>query len=303
MPRMSRRPLQRVLRAHGVAASVAVALIAAAGAGIPRTAAHAATAAADDAPSAAVRSRQAETDPKSTFRALELDIREAAPPTGYATFHNSGSAVLHISVVTDDGGALVDGRPRIDPATDRAVRYPRHSDSNAPHAIIQIVDRRGDDNLDPGLQPFRFGADFNLDKVSEDAGPGGRDNGDNLIQRGLFDQQSQYKIQLDHRIATCRVKGSLGAVSVSSSVQPAPGVWYRVRCIRQDDQLTIVVTRWQNGLPTSLRQSASGPIGVVSPARRTIPVSIGGKLARRGVIDAASDQFNGRIDNVVIRVG
>jgi hypothetical protein len=242
--------------------------------------------------------------PKAPPRELELDIEQAAPSGGYTSFVNSGSAVLRVSVVTDDGGALLDARPRIDPASDRAVRYPRYDgDPAAPHAVIQIVDRRGADDLDPGLQPFRFGADFNLDTLSEDAEPGGRDNGDNLIQRGFFDQSAQYKIQLDHRIAMCRVKGSLGAVEVSSPVHPVPGTWYRVQCSRRDNQLTIVVTRWDDGMPTSLRQSAIGPIGVVSPVSRTIPVSVGGKLARRGVINEASDQFNGRIDNVFIRIG
>jgi hypothetical protein len=291
-------------RASVVAASLALAVTSAVGLGAAHTVAHAATTSAVRPAAAATSAPPAGAYAKAATRALELDIRQAAPPSGYTSFVNSGDAVLHISVVTDDGGTLVDGRPRVDPATDRAVRYPAYaSDATAPHAIIQIVDRRGGDDLDPGLQPFRFGADFVLDQVSEDTEPGGRDNGDNLIQRGLFDQRSQYKIQVDHRIATCRVKGSLGAVSVSSSVQPVPGKWYRVRCVRQDNQLTIVVTSWNSGLPTSLRQSASGPIGVVSPARQTIPVGVGGKLSRRGVIDEASDQFNGRIDNVIISIG
>ncbi|HSS68746.1 MAG TPA: hypothetical protein VLK34_09370 [Nocardioidaceae bacterium] len=280
----------RAGRASATAACLVLSLAAALSLGGVSTVAHAA--------------QEPARTPKAPPRQLELDIEQAAPVGGYTSFVNSGSAVLHISVVTDGGGALLDARPRIDPASDRAVRYPRYnSDPAAPHAVIQVVDRRGTDNLDPGLQPFRFGADFNLDALSEDAGPGGRDNGDNLIQRGLFNQQAQYKIQLDHRIVTCRVKGSLGAVAVSSSVHPVPGTWYRVQCSRQDDQLTIVVTRWDDGVPTSLRQSVSGTIGVVSPVTRTVPVSIGGKLARQGVINGASDQFNGRIDNVFIRVG
>jgi hypothetical protein len=302
MHRTSRRPLKRAVRASAAVASLALALTGAADVGLLRAAAHT-TPQAASRPSTGVDARAAEAHAKSGARQLKLDIRQTAPPSGYTTFANSGTTALHISVVTDDAGALVDGRPRVDPATDRAVRYPRHGAVDAPHAIIQIVDHRGPDDLNPGLQPFTFGADFNLDKVSEDTEPGGRDNGDNLIQRGLFDQQTQYKIQLDHRTVTCRVKGSLGAVSVSSSIQPTPGIWYRVRCLRQGDLLTIVVTRWQDGLPTSLRQSATGPIGDVTPARRTIPVSVGGKLARRGIVDDASDQFNGRIDNVIISIG
>src|SRR4051812_42672459 len=147
---------------------------------------------------------------KDIVRALNLDIHQAAPLSGYTTFANSGNTVLSISVVTDDGGLLLDGRPRINPKVDRAVRTPQYtSDPSGPHAVIQVLDRRGTDDLDPGAGPFRFGADFNLDAVSEDSGPGGRDNGDNLIQRGLFNQQAQYKIQLDHDTALCRVKGSL----------------------------------------------------------------------------------------------
>jgi hypothetical protein len=297
MPRTSNRAPQRAARAGAVLASLALAVTSAPDAGAARTTF------AETTPDAISTSSRA-ADPKASARALELDIRQAAPSAGYTTFVNTGSAVLHISVIADDGGTLVDGPPRVVSADDRAVRTPTHvDDPNAPHAVIQIVDRRGADDLDPGLQPFRYGADFNLDEVSEDAEPGGRDNGDNLLQRGLFYQQAQYKIQLDHGVATCRVKGSLGAVSVSSSVHPVPGTWYRVRCVRDGDQLTIVLTRWQDGLPTSLRESASGSIGVVSPARPTVPLSVGGKLARRGVVDYASDQFNGRIDNVIFRVG
>jgi hypothetical protein len=296
MPRTSKRALPRAARAGAVLATLALAVTSAAQASDARMTAPATPAAGSTPPRTA--------DAKASARSLELDIQQSAPSTGYTTFVNSGSAVLHVSVISDDGGALVDGRPRIYPADDRAVRTPKHvDDPNAPHAVIQIIDRRDDDDLDPGLQSFRYGADFNLDSVSEDTGPGGRDNGDNLLQRGLYYQQAQYKIQIDHGVATCRVKGSTGAVSVSSSVNPVPGTWYRVRCVREGDQLTIVLTRWQDGLPTSLRESASGSIGVVSPARRTVPLSVGGKLARRGVVDYASDQFNGRIDNVIFQVG
>jgi hypothetical protein len=302
MPRTSYLARPLVARARAATAAVALAITSTGGAStaVALENGHLADRAASTTAAAPGASRAA----KSTARAVELDVRQAAPPTGYTTFVNSGAAVLHISVVSDAGGSLVDGTPRVAQAGDRAVRYPRHSDEvTAPHAVIQIVDRRGADDLDPGSGPFRFGADFILDAVSEDTQPGGRDNGDNLVQRGRFNQASQYKVQLDHRVATCRVKGSLGAVSVSSSIRPVPGTWYRVRCIREADELTIVMTSWQYGVPSTVRASASGPIGVVSPASRTIPVSVGGKLARRGVIDTASDQFNGRIDNVFIRVG
>jgi hypothetical protein len=235
---------------------------------------------------------------------LALHAHETAPPAGYKTLVNSGSSAMAVSVVTDDGGGLFDGKPRVASGEDKAIRYPRYSDAaDAPHAVVQVVDRRGPDDLNPKSRQFRFGADFILDAKSEDSAPGGRDNGDNLVQRGRFDQRAQYKVQVDHRVATCRVKGLRGVVTVSSRTNIAPRTWYRVRCVRDGSVLRIVVTTWAGGSPVSVTDSASGPTGDLTPSRRTVPLSVGGKLDRPGLIADASDQFNGRIDNVVIRVG
>jgi hypothetical protein len=303
MPRLSHPARPRIAQLL-VSASLALALTPAAGIGAGDAVAATPHMSKAGSRTGTQPARDGSVGPKARVRPLALHIQQAAPPSGYSTFVNSGVAALDISVVSDDGGVLVDGDPRVRPLHDRSIRYPMHSSGvNAPHAIVQVVDRRGRDDLDPGSRPFRFGADFVLDRVSEDSGPGGRDNGDNLVQRGLFDQRAQYKVQLDHRVASCRVSGSLGAVAVSSSVRAVhPGSWYRVRCVRAGSRLTIVLTTWGSGGRTKTRDSKTGQIGSVSP-RRIVPMSIGGKLARRGVVDRASDQFNGRIDNVIVRIG
>jgi hypothetical protein len=307
MPRTSKLSLPRCARssaAVAAAAALALSLTTASGAVAVTEAATSLAAPTPDRLLAPSADSRAHTGAKTSNDQLDLRIRRSAPRSGYSTFANFGAAALKISVVEDDGGTLVDGNPRVHASRDRAVRYPRHTSAlNAPHAVIQAVDLRGPDDLAPRGRPFRFGADFILDKVSEDAGPGGRDNGDNLLQRGRFNERSQYKVQVDHRVATCRVKGSLGAVSVSSSLRPLkPGHWYRVRCVRVADRLTIVLTTWGHAGVRTVRDARAGSIGAVSPGRRTAPVSIGGKLARRGVIDTESDQFNGRIDNILLRI-
>ena len=254
--------------------------------------------------SATLKSEQAAAG-DGVDRPLALRFDEAAARAGYTTFLNSGTAALNVSVIAENGGQLTLGRPRLASSGDHAVRYPAYSSAaDAPHAVIQIRDRSGTDDLNPGTREIVFGADFRLNRVSEDDPPGGRDNGDNVLQRGLYDQQSQYKVQVDHRIAMCRVKGSAGVLTVASSGSPVePGVWYRVRCRRSGETLAIRLTTWQDGVATSVLDTVTGPTGDVSPARRSVPVSVGGKLAKADLIANTTDQFNGRVDNVVIKIG
>ncbi|HXH57210.1 LamG domain-containing protein, partial [Iamia sp.] len=149
---------------------------------------------------------------------------------------------------------------------------------------------------------FEFGADVVLDATSESGAVGSTDNGDNLVQRGLFDDLSQYKLQLDARRPSCRVKGSVGAVFVTASMSVQPGRWYRVRCVRDGSTVSIAVTTWaDDGTPTVVTRSATGPTGDMAPSRPTVPLSIGGKLSASGESVTSTDQLNGVVDNVVLR--
>jgi hypothetical protein len=126
-------------------------------------------------------------------------------------------------VAARHGGTLGEGAGRDGAGSNRAVRFPAHSAAtDAPRAVVRVVPE-GPDALDPGTGRFESGADVVLDATSESGAVGSTDNGDNLVQRGLFDDLSQYKVQLDARRPSCRVKGSAGTVFVTASMSvPGP---------------------------------------------------------------------------------
>jgi hypothetical protein len=206
---------------------------------------------------------------------------------------NSGNSPLTVRTVTRNGGQVAstsgpDGG---------AVRLPAYQASNAPVAVLAVTDPDGTDDLAPGTARFTFGADFALDAKSQ----GSRtDNGNNLVQRGLYDHRMQFKLQVDGNRPLCRVKGSGGAVSVKSSRTITPGVWHRAVCKRSGSQVTLTVTRLSDGVKwTSSRVGATGSL---QPSSRSVPVSVGGKLDAKGSLARSADQFNGKVDNAFVNV-
>lgn len=235
---------------------------------------------------------------------LRLLFEQRPPPSGeYRHFVNSGSRRLRTSVASLDSGFLTDAPSRRGSRGQRALKTPGHkAGPDAPRAIIRVRDLRGADALNPAGKDFTFGADFRLNKVSAHSFASSTDNGDNLIQRGLYDQSTQYKVQLDHRVAWCRVKGSRGAVEVASPVTIHSGRWYRVRCARDGATVRISVTSWRDGTSHQVVRSRAGTIGDLTPRKRSTPLSVGGKLTSGGNVVNNADQFNGRIDNVMLRI-
>jgi hypothetical protein len=216
-------------------------------------------------------------------------------------FANTGTANLQSSLATRSGGTIRPAAGRVAPRTNSAIRTPAFDARvDGPRAVVKVVDPGGADDLDPGTGGFTFGADFTLNARSEKAGSG--DNGNNLIQRGLFGNVSQYKIQIDHERVTCRIKGSSGVVEVTSPVTITAGRWYRAWCSRSGSSVTIAVTRWsESGAAITSSSSSSGATGRLTPASQRVPLSIGGKLTADGAVLDSSDQFNGRIDNAILQ--
>ncbi len=154
------------------------------------------------------------------------------------------------------------------------------------------------DRTDPGDGNFAFGADFVLDELT---GVSPTDNGDNLVQRGLFGAQSQYKIQLDGAHPSCRVSGDEGAVTVRATHRVEPGDWYRVRCRRVGNEVTLRVAAGADA-DRAREYSERGATGSLSYGGGDAPFSIGGKVDQHGdVLATDSDQFNGLVDDVVFR--
>jgi hypothetical protein len=259
------------------------------------------------------------------------------PPEIYLTFDkgSAGSALsdpilnsgsfgnrISVSVVSLTGGSVL----TITHLKGDAIRLPAYQPGRRPpRAILKIVNARGvkGDRLSPGISNFTFGADFKMDRFPTAAPHSRADDGDNLIQRGLFRSASQYKIELDSRRPVCTLHGTSGDKSYIGKLDvshlpgfPKYGVWsnrwYRVRCQRTSPtsaKLTViqfapdgsVARSWVDDTIEPAMPSAPA-VDIQSPA--TTPMSVGGKLTVAGRIVTAqsSDQFNGLVDNVVFQL-
>ena len=208
-----------------------------------------------------------------------------------------GTATVAAQVVSRDGGQAL----RADGRSAYALGLPPYSASTSePRAVLRVVDDTGADSLSPDESDFSFGATARLDAVSQGTST---DNGNNLVQRGLFGDVAQYKVSLDARNPHCSVKGDQGRVSVSVDMVINAEDWYRLVCSRDDSSITLTVTQHHaDGSTSEWVESNTGPIGAVSMASPTIPMSVGGKLNAQGAIVAATDQFNGVVDDVFLRI-
>src|SRR5215211_2772628 len=82
-----------------------------------------------------------------------------------------------------------------------ALRFPAFSaEREAPRLVLVLNPIGASDLLNPGGQDFSFGADLRLNDASSGKGD---DNGDNVLQRGLFSDANQYKLQVDKRVPSC----------------------------------------------------------------------------------------------------
>jgi hypothetical protein len=227
---------------------------------------------------------------QATAGGRELDLRFEAGTRQL----NAGATALSVRTVTHNGGSVATAGGR----SGDAVRLPAYRASNPPLAALAVTDRDGADDLAPGTARFRFGADFTVDAASQGSAV---DNGNNLVQRGLYRDRMQYKLELDGMRPACRVKGTTGAVTVRSPVTVAAGTWYRAVCERNGSEVTLTVTRLATG--RAWTSSASRSTGGLRPSSPSVPLSVGGKLDASGrLVVRSADQFNGKVDNAFVNV-
>jgi hypothetical protein len=227
-------------------------------------------------------------------RELLLTFDEGAAPVGSSigSVTNRGRQEVEVALATHDGGRVV----RDVGTAGAGARLPAVDATRAPAAAVVVRPVGPADRLSPGRARFVIGADFVLDPDS--VAPG--DDGDNIVQRGLYLDDAQYKLQVDQRRVSCRVEGDRGDVVVRSSVAVRPDRWYSAACSRRGQRLTLTVTRVHENLAWARPRAwtAAGPIGSVD-FDAAVPVTIGAKVLASGAIAASdSDQFNGTLDNV-----
>ncbi|CUR57772.1 exported hypothetical protein [metagenome] len=217
--------------------------------------------------------------------------------------NNAGSSVTVQRVVSEDGGSLTFASSYA--TAGNALRYPAYDgDPAAPRAVVGVTNAGDTDGLTPRGRAFTIGADVRLARVNNGTP---YDNGNNVIQRGLYDEASQFKIQVDDGRASCRIKGLSGETMLTSGRAIATGAWYRLTCrrINRDgpDRFRLVVRpiASDGSLGVATKVSSTTTVGRLSFPVST-PMSLGGKLGNDLVIVAASDQFNGKLDNAFFRL-
>lgn len=240
----------------------------------------------------AAASVSTETSTESTAREVHLRFDADAPDEAFTT--NDGNASVDVEIERAAGGSE-------DSVMDRhgaigALRLPEYSSGFA--AVRLLGATYAGDALNPGTSDFTFGAHVKLDSVNEGAT---YDNGNNLIQRGLYKDVSQWKIQVDGGRPSCRVKGAAGAVSLSAPSTIQPGRWYAISCTRSAGAVTIEVVDLATGVSSERRRE--GVTGNMTPSSPSVPMSVGAKLRNDGtIITGSSDQFNGVIDNAFLDI-
>lgn len=184
-----------------------------------------------------------------------------------------------------------------------AVLFPSVEESTQGRdAVLRVIAPDDSRVLEPGSADFWFGLDLQFPEATSSSDA---DNGDNLLQRGLFGDTGQLKLQADHGVPSCRVAGESGDVTVKADAPLPTGPWFRVRCQRTAGQVTLYVGEVDaSGTVEAWRHwTEEGPTGEIDFPDPAPAVSIGGKLnPQGGLVEDAPDQFNGALTHVVYGV-
>jgi hypothetical protein len=231
------------------------------------------------------------TAPSATARAV------SDQPLVFLGFDGSGSTgTLPVTTaVTSSGGGAIESADGVDGS---AADFPAWDGSSAPYERVAVTVRSNDpsDPLSPGLRDFSFGASFSLDAKTQ----GGNDNGNNLVQRGLYDDPAQYKLQIDEGHVSCRIEGSRGAPFVKSRTAVDRNTWYTATCSRIDGVMTLTVQPVGGEAESASTRSTAGSVDMGSSS---VPLAVGAKVSPSGTVVAGNaDQFNGLVDDVFVNV-
>jgi hypothetical protein len=236
-----------------------------------------------DGPAAATSATPADPELLLTF-----DDQEPGSAVG-REIQGEGAAAADVSLLGLGKQKAIFGKGRQDSI---ALRMPPYSgETGGSFSALRI---EPEEWLSPGLSDFTFGADIKLDARSNGTAI---DNGDNVMQRGLYADAAQYKIQVDKHHASCVVRGADGAVVVKSKVLLNSSKWYRLTCHRSDKTVKLTVEDLDSNQPPEATEK-TGPIGSLDMIGSE-PLSIGAKIGDDGeIIGSSTDQFNGWLDNI-----
>lgn len=181
-----------------------------------------------------------------------------------------------------------------------ALRFPPFAAGKEAPRLIIVLSPVGDpDPLNPEGKDFSFGADLRFSDAS--SGEADKD-GDNVLQRGLFSDASQYKLQVDKGVPSCTVKSGEARLFVEFD-RALDDEWFRVRCDYAAGSLTVSVSRIHSDRVEELGHKTESMSIESLGFSKTTPATIGGKIGANGeLVLNESDQFNGELDNVFVDI-
>ncbi len=270
------------------------------GTGLPGSPGATGSTGAPAAPATPTTVRPVSGEPAATTLAIDFDDTFGPEGSNLVNPESTGTAQV-LTHVTTAGGARVRRDLGSGSTAARFGGQPTRplfpGAATVPAAAVVVLPTGLTDELSPDAQPFEFGADV---MVEQAAGPS--DAGDNVLQRGLWSDEAQYKLQLDRDVPSCRLAGPDGEVVVNADEKVLPGRWYRMRCVRTGQLVTLTLaTVDQDGDTRPVGTwTEQGPIGPLQMPREA-PLSIGAKVGADGLVVAVEpDPFDGLVDNVVV---
>lgn len=211
-----------------------------------------------------------------------------------------GSADVSVGLASSEGGEL---EPTKGPEGQPAFSFPPYRGAGRyPNAVIVVRNTTPEDQLSPLDRNFSYGATFRMDEKSL-----GRlsDNGNNLVQRGLYSDPVQFKLEADvDQRPGCTVRANGREARIVAVERVEPGTWYHVACQKRPGALTVVLMTFEDGSwspPTGrVDDTDVGALDFPNPAT---PVSVGGKVDDDGaVVTSEADQFNGDIADAFLAI-
>jgi hypothetical protein len=169
--------------------------------------------------------------------------------------------------------------------TGRAIAFPARCAATATTCARVILEGGDDADLDPGTSAFRFGATVRATPAQIGAGA-------NVMQKGVANTESQWKMQIGQRGRPSCVlvgRGSTRIYLVRASVRVTDGAWHSVACRRAGGTLTILVDGTARG---------STPVPSTVSVANALPLRVGGRN-----LTARADRFGGSVDDVYAVLG
>ncbi|MEU8660917.1 LamG-like jellyroll fold domain-containing protein [Actinoplanes philippinensis] len=170
--------------------------------------------------------------------------------------------------------------------TNRFAAFPGICAADAATCGKALLEAPDDADLDPGTRNFKWAASVRLTT--------GQLNGNaNVMQKGVADVQSQWKMQVTGRsgraqcVLVARTTGQKFSVLSAGSV--ADGNWHRIVCERAGGTLAISVDGTAGG-----RTAVPETVAVDN----AMPLRIGGPNFAKD-----SDMYHGQIDDIYVQLG